>query len=132
MRVLVCGGRMFDKPKVIGRTLAAIHVQTPITLVITGGANGADRLGGDWAENNRIPLCVFPANWRFEGKAAGPKRNGRMLQFAKPDLVVAFEGGPGTDNMVAQAEAAGVPVIRPQNIPQPPENARQTPRIVGV
>ena len=34
--------------------------------------------------------------------------------------------------LALQAEAAGVPVIRPQNTPQPPENARQTRRIVGV
>jgi UDP-N-acetylmuramoylalanine-D-glutamate ligase len=33
-----------------------------------------------------------------------------MLNNGKPDLVVAFPGGRGTENMVKQAEAAGVPV----------------------
>lgn len=110
MKVLVCGGRMFDQPKVIGRALAAIHLETPIELIVTGGANGADRLAENWAEHNRIALCVFPANWRFDGRAAGPLRNARMVAFAKPDLVVAFPGGRGTYDMIARARAAGVEV----------------------
>lgn len=110
MRVLVCGGRMFDQPRVVGRALAAIHQETRISLVITGGANGVDRYGESWAHHNRIALCVFPANWRFDGRAAGPIRNARMLDLAKPDLVVAFPGGAGTADMVRRAKAADVPV----------------------
>lgn len=109
-RVLVCGGRMFDQPRVVGRALAEIHSRTPIGLVISGGATGADRCGERWAEHNRIPLCVFPANWRFNGRAAGPIRNTAMLEFARPQLVVAFPGGRGTAHMISLARAAGVEV----------------------
>jgi hypothetical protein len=35
-----------------------------------------------------------------------------MLDESKPDLVVAFPGGPGTANMIKLARAAGVMVIR--------------------
>ena len=45
MKVLICGGRTFDDRKPLGRALAAIHAETPISLVIVGGAPGADRLG---------------------------------------------------------------------------------------
>lgn len=110
MRVLVCGGRNFGEPRKVGRVLAEIHTETPIRLIVSGGATGADRFGEGWAQHNRIALAVFPANWRFDGKRAGPIRNGRMLEFARPDLVVAFPGGPGTQDMVRQARAAGIAV----------------------
>jgi ABC-type Fe3+-hydroxamate transport system substrate-binding protein len=35
-----------------------------------------------------------------------------MIEEGKPDLVVAFPGGRGTADMVAKAEAAGIPVQR--------------------
>lgn len=118
MKVLVCGGRQFNQPRLVGRVLAEIHTERRFSLVISGGANGADRYGEDWARHNRVPLCVFPANWQFEGKRAGPVRNAAMLQFAKPDLVVAFPGGPGTEDMMRQARMTGVTVIQLAN-PQP-------------
>jgi len=34
-----------------------------------------------------------------------------MLDEGKPDLVVAFDGGRGTANMVKQAKAAGIQVL---------------------
>jgi UDP-N-acetylmuramoylalanine-D-glutamate ligase len=35
-----------------------------------------------------------------------------MLNEGKPDLVVAFPGGAGTENMVSLATKAGIEVIR--------------------
>lgn len=119
-RVLVCGGRQFDQPRTVGRALAAIHVERPIDLIISGGAAGADRYAEQWAQHNRIALSVWPANWRFDGKAAGPIRNERMLRLGRPHLVVAFPGGPGTAHMVRLARAAGVAVVEPCN---PAENS---------
>lgn len=55
---------------------------------------------------------AFPANWKKFGKAAGPLRNVKMIEEGKPDVVIAFPGGHGTANMVALAEASGIPVIR--------------------
>lgn len=108
MRVLVCGGRDFDQSKAVGRTLAGLD---GVSLIISGGAPGADRLAESWANHNKVPLCVFPANWRFAGRAAGPLRNQAMIDHGKPDLVVAFPGGRGTADMVSRAKAAGVRII---------------------
>jgi len=52
----------------------------------------------------------FKAQWDKYGKAAGYRRNARMLEHPAPDLVVAFPGGPGTANMVMLAKRAGIPV----------------------
>lgn len=110
-RVLVCGGRAYAERKVVGAHLRAIHNDRGISLVIHGGASGADGLAHAWAMHARVPSCVFPANWRFDGRRAGPLRNAAMLELGKPDLVLAFPGGRGTADMIARAKAAGVPVI---------------------
>ena len=50
------------------------------------------------------------ADWDQFGRWTGPKRNKEMLERYGPDLVLAFEGGKGTADMVKQAQAAGVAV----------------------
>lgn len=71
--------------------------------MIEGGANGADHFAKAWAEERGIPFRTFHANWRMYGRAAGAIRNAQMLAEGKPDLVVAFPGGPGTADMVRRA-----------------------------
>jgi hypothetical protein len=53
---------------------------------------------------------MFPAQWDRYGEAAGPIRNAWMLEFGKPDLVVAFPGGRGTADMISKARKAGIEV----------------------
>jgi hypothetical protein len=108
VRVLVCGGRRFADPAKIEAHLAGIP---GIAVIIEGGAVGADALARRFAEQYRIPVETFPADWARHGRAAGPIRNRQMLDEGRPDLVVAFPGGPGTANLVKQARAAGVPVV---------------------
>lgn len=64
------------------------------------------------ARDRGIPETAYPADWRRDGKSAGYRRNRRMLSEGRPDLVIAFPGGPGTAHMVEIAEKAGVPVLR--------------------
>lgn len=106
MRVLVCGGRDFDSWKLVHQTLREVAP----SVVIQGGAAGADRLAAKWADVNGVPLITYPALWR-QGKKAGPIRNEFMLSDSQPDLVVAFPGGKGTADMVRRATAAGVNVV---------------------
>lgn len=110
-RVLVCGGREFDRQDYVERSLDAIHETTPISVVINGGARGADTLGALWASKRGIKVRTYPANWGKHGRSAGPIRNKQMLDEGKPTLVVAFEGGRGTAHMVGLAKAANVTVL---------------------
>jgi len=110
MKVLVCGGRNYSNTHELVDALEDIG---GITEIIHGGAYGADAMAGGFAKANDIKETVYPAYWKKHGRAAGPIRNKQMLDDGKPDLVVAFKGGRGTDNMVKQALAAGVKVIRP-------------------
>lgn len=107
MRVLVCGGREFEEWATISKVLGEIRP----TVLIQGGAPGADRVAVKWAEIAGVPVVTYPANWRA-GKKGGPMRNAFMLQDSRADLVVAFPGGRGTEDMARKAEAAGIPVRR--------------------
>lgn len=121
MRVLVCGGRDYKDRKAVFDFLNRLHSRHTITHVIQGGAKGTDRLADEWAELNWMGRIQFAADWKTHGKAAGPIRNKAMLEQGVPDLVVAFPGGRGTENMKTQARAAGVKVIEFRPAP-PPDN----------
>lgn len=114
MRVLVCGGREFSNAERLHVFLSNLptNLGRPITLLIHGGATGADRLASRWAKQQGVETLAFPAQWKAYGKSAGPMRNQQMLTEGRPELVVAFPGGKGTENMVQLASRAGVPVLR--------------------
>lgn len=108
----MCGGRDYADNDHLWKSLGELKNNFYITEVAHGGATGADDKAGVWAKANGIPVQVFPANWKQEGKKAGPLRNQRMLDQFKPDAVVAFPGGRGTADMIKRAIDSGVPVIR--------------------
>lgn len=139
MRILVCGGRDFANPKpydhspenkkamdeyiFVQRTLDKIACEyselfnpddnwLPSDLVIiSGGAKGVDSAAADWAIVNWINPEIYKPNWFKFKKVAGLIRNQQMLKKGKPDLVVAFPGGRGTNHMVGISKKAGVKVI---------------------
>lgn len=109
MKVLVCGQRDFNDPGYMFGILDRIHELTPITLIVEGGAQGADQFGGSWAISRGVELKVFPANWKQYGKAAGPIRNRQQFDETQPDRVLAFyhdmSTSKGTKDMVAYAQS---------------------------
>lgn len=111
MKVIVCGGRDFKSPAQVWKELDRLHAEMRFTALAQGGATGVDWFAREWATRKpEVHRYVCKADWEQYGKAAGPKRNARMLEW-KPDAVIAFPGGAGTANMVKQATAAGVRVI---------------------
>jgi predicted Rossmann-fold nucleotide-binding protein len=111
-RVLVCGGRTVEDYAFVSRVLAERHETEPFSLLIAGGASGADGLAVRWAKAWGVPVKEYLAEWKRLGRMAGPIRNRRMLEDGQPDLVIAFPGGRGTANMVKLAESKGVFVVK--------------------
>lgn len=112
MRLIVCGGRDFIDAEKAFAALDRAHAKRPITEIIQGGASGADTLAKRWAAERGIPCTEVRANWQVHGRAAGPLRNGDMLDL-RPDGVIALQGGRGTADMRKQAAARGIPVWEP-------------------
>lgn len=69
----------------------AIHKRKPITLIVSGGAKGADSLSERWARENRIELLIFLPEWDKYGKKAGYLRNEDIIKNS--DAVVACWNG---------------------------------------
>lgn len=107
-RVIVCGGREYANQAAVWESLDILYAEHPDLVVVQGGARGADKLARDWAHSNSVPLVTYEANWKEAGKRAGPQRNHKMLSEGA-QLVVAFPGGRGTEDMVKRALAAKVP-----------------------
>lgn len=113
-RILVCGGRKYFNNEHITATLdyGMKHYFSPDFCIIEGGASGADTLARWWAKKNGVCCLNVDACWEAYGNAAGSIRNEWMLKFTTPDLVVAFPGGAGTDNMCNKAKARGIDIWR--------------------
>lgn len=113
MRVIVCGGRDYTDREAAFAALDRFHAQKGITCLIQGGATGADALAYEWALLRRVIAHNVPADWSKHGKAAGPIRNQQMIDKYRPNALIAFPGGRGTDDMMKRAKAARLPVYHP-------------------
>jgi hypothetical protein len=109
MRVIVCGGRDYVNQAHLFAWLDKFHAAFPIDELIEGGARGADRLALQWANKNEVAVVEVRPKWGKHGKRAGMIRNQEMLDL-KPDAVIAFPGGTGTNNMTRIARLAKIKV----------------------
>ena len=115
LRTLVFGGRKFRDHRMLERVLDDIHEKRGIAVLVHGAARGADSLAGEWAEAKGIPVesyPVTPQEWTKIGRAAGIRRNERMLRDGNLDLAVGFPGENGTKHMAGIAAASGLPTLR--------------------
>jgi hypothetical protein len=80
--------------------------------IVSGTANGADKLGEQFAKEYSIKIKRFPADWDTYGKSAGYKRNEQMAKYAKEDngVLIAFwnETSKGTKHMIDLANKYGL------------------------
>ena len=109
-QVIIAGGRDFnDYPLLESKCDFYFSSRRP-TLIIGGGARGADSLGQQYAAAKGFAYKLFPADWATYGKSAGMVRNNQMLQEA--DALVAFWDGKsrGTKNMISIAKTKGIAV----------------------
>jgi len=112
MKVIIAGSRTFDDYGLVKKFIVEAGKRRKIfpRIVFCGGAIGVDELGARWAEENDIPVIMFPADWATHGKAAGPIRNSEMLKEA--DALIAIWDGVsrGTADMIRKAREKGIPV----------------------
>lgn len=94
MRIIIAGSRNFNdydflKSK-IDFLISKINKAENITIV-SGGANGADKLGERYAKENKLSLIICNANWDRFGKQAGYMRNLEMGSISDA-LVLLWDG----------------------------------------
>lgn len=112
MRVLICGDRHYNNPKMVTTIISGLkYLLHDDLIIIEGEAAGADTIAKNVARALNVKVEAFPADWATHGRAAGPIRNKQMLEMGRPDMVFAFhddfENSKGTRNMVKQAVKRG-------------------------
>lgn len=109
MKVIIAGSRTFNDYNLLKKYCNKyLQNQTEIEIV-SGTANGADKLGEQYANEFGYKITQFPAKWDKYGKLAGFKRNEDMAKYA--DSLIAFWDGTsrGTQNMIELAKKYSLP-----------------------
>ena len=104
LKVIVAGGRDFNDYNLLSEKLHKLFEKQANVLIISGMANGADSLAVKYAEDNKLRVSEFPAQWLKHGNASGFRRNVEMARFA--DACVCFWNGKsvGTKHMIDTAK----------------------------
>jgi hypothetical protein len=109
MRTIIAGGRDFAHYSLLEEELDFFRtsIHSAVTIV-SGGANGADRLGERYSNEKDLNLKVFPADWNKYGKSAGYRRNAEMADYS--EALIAFWDGKskGTKHMIDLALERGL------------------------
>ncbi len=113
MKLIIAGGRnqrlsLNDKDVLYCLDMYQDGSYLEVTEVVSGGANGIDKDGEEWAKSMGITVKVFEADWDTHGPGAGPIRNLAMAQYA--DALALFPGGKGTRNMFGAATREGLKI----------------------
>jgi len=111
-RILICGDREYKDWIQVRDYLDTL---SRTTIIIHGGARGADSIAGNLAISLKMKVIKFPAEWDKYGKGAGLIRNQQMLDEGHPDLVIYFhkdiENSKGTRDMLKRATDSGIRTI---------------------
>ncbi|SDX74851.1 Protein of unknown function [Lutibacter oricola] len=111
MKLIIAGTRTFtDYKKLCTECDNILQDQSNIEIVSGAYYRGADKLGELYAKQRGYKITRFPAYWNKFGRAAGPKRNQHMANYA--DTLIAFWDGEsrGTKNMIQLAEIRGLKI----------------------
>lgn len=106
--VLFCGSRNWTDRAPIRSDLESLPAGS---VVIEGGARGADRIARVEAEALGLHVATVRALWDHYGKSAGYRRNEAMAGL-QPEFAYAYPLGesPGTHHMIRTAEAECIQV----------------------
>lgn len=111
MKLAVIGSRDFNDQKLLEKTLDKLNETWQISVVVSGGARGADSLAETWAKKNKIETLIFKPDWDTFGKSAGYRRNLDII--TNSDKVLAFQVNKsrGTQHSIDIAKKQGKEVF---------------------
>ncbi len=109
MRVIIAGSRSIADFALVEQAMVVARERGIIPdLILSGCADGVDKMGEHWAAFHHIPVEHHAANWAEDGRAAGFIRNARMVRVADA-LVAVWDGvSGGTRHVINQAQRAGL------------------------
>ncbi|MBQ2676529.1 MAG: DUF2493 domain-containing protein [Clostridia bacterium] len=108
-RIVVGGCRDYNNYFVFKEFMAEClsKINSENIIILSGHCSGVDQMAEKYAQEHKLPLEIYPAEWGKYGRAAGPKRNQIMVENA--EIVIAFwdRKSKGTKNLISCAEKSG-------------------------
>jgi hypothetical protein len=110
MKVIIAGGRDFNNYEFLKERCDYLFQNQTDVEIVSGNANGADKLGEQYAIEKNYSLKIFKAEWDKYGKGAGFIRNTEMSNYA--DALIAFWDGTskGTLHMINESRKKNLKV----------------------
>ena len=105
MKLLVAGSRSIEKFDL------EKYVPNDTELIISGGANGIDRIAEEYADRKRISKLIIRPRYEIYGRGAPIKRNEQMVDVADAVLVVWDGESRGTKYTVEYAKRQNKKII---------------------
>jgi len=105
----IVGSRSFSNRKLLEWVLHSLKFQP--SVIVSGGARGADSLAENYAKSHGIKTKIFHPDWEEHGKAAGPIRNKKIVEYS--DAIIAFWDGSsrGTASSIRLSRDKKVPLL---------------------
>ena len=107
LKIGVIGSRKWKNSKLINEFLTT-H-KDKISEIISGDAEGPDKMGARWARKNGVDVCYFPPDSKRKHRYHYRNR----LIAERADVIVAFWDGSSTGTMYTcdYAKKLGKPVL---------------------
>jgi len=109
MKLTIAGNREFRDYELVKEAVAWSGYDIPDEIV-SGSAQGVDRLGERFANDMGLDSTQFEADWDEHGKAAGPKRSKEMAEYSDAMLAIWDGRSSRTRSMIQEAYEVGIPV----------------------
>lgn len=112
MRVIIAGSRTITRLSLVWLAVRDAERDSSITIteLVSGHAQGVDRLGERYAVEKGIRIKVFEAQWERFGRSAGFRRNRDMVEYAAALIAIWDGASRGTADMIYKARAHGLKV----------------------
>ena len=86
------------------------YITADVDTIISGGAEGIDRLAEGYADEHRLSKFILRPQYDLYGRAAPLKRNERMVDIADMVLIVWDGCSKGTQYTLKYAQKTGKPI----------------------
>lgn len=108
MKICVAGSRKIKDKELV---LKALSYAPKMTTLVSGGAEGVDKLAEEIAKEMNIPIEQWIPDWHTHGKKAGYLRNRNMVNHCDFVIVVWDGNSKGSKHTMDIAMEKGKPVL---------------------
>ena len=91
MKLLITGSRNFTDSVALKKAIEEVRKRQDetITIILHGGAKGADTLAQNWANENKVSTQIIKPNYKkYNGKTAPLIRNKELIKLADCTLAL--------------------------------------------